>query len=243
MELTWLGHSTVLFELDGARILTDPLLRKRAGPLVRTAPPITADLSELDLVLISHAHRDHLDTPSLRGLPKSTKLAVPAGAARHIRSLGFGEIVELVAGDSVDVGGVTVLATHADHDPGRGLPPSSSQPVGYLVRGSTAAYFAGDTDVFPEMAEIGPTDVALLPVSGWGPRVPAGHLDPARAAEALRLLAPRICVPIHWGTLRPIYRRRPYPADAAAPGELVKLAPPGVEVRVLPVGGRTTIAP
>src|SRR3954447_15757383 len=171
MELTWLGHSTVLFQLDGARILTDPLLRKRTGPLRRTAPPITADLSELDLVLISHAHRDHLDIPSLRTLPRSVKLAVPAGAGKHVRSLGFADLVEVVAGDSISVGGVTVVATHADHQPGRDVPRRRPLPVGYLLHGSTTAYFAGDTDVFPEMSGFGPIDVALLPVSCWGPTV------------------------------------------------------------------------
>ncbi len=241
MNLTWLGHSTALFELDGARILTDPLLRGRAGPLVRTAAPIAHDLAEVDLVLISHIHRDHLDLPSLKRLPQSARIAVPAGAAKHVRGFGFAEVIELVAGDSVEVGGVTVVATHADHDAGRGATKRGPLPVGYLLRGSLTVYFAGDTDVFPEMTALRPIDVALLPVSGWGPRVPAGHLDPERAAETLKLLEPRICIPIHWGTLRPIYRRRPYPNDAEAPGELVRLAPSGTEIRVLPVGGSTRI--
>lgn len=243
MKLTWLGHSTVLVELDGARILTDPLLRTRAGPLVRTAALVGEDLSALDAILLSHLHRDHVDLPSLRLLPRTARIVVPAGAAKLVRTRGFAEVVEVVAGDSLQVGDVAIVATHADHDPGRGALKRGPLPVGFLLHGSATVYFAGDTDVFPEMAALRPIDVALLPVSGWGPRVPAGHLDPARAAEALTLLQPRVCVPIHWGTLRPVYRRRPYPSDAAAPGELERLAPAETEVRVLSVGESTTIAP
>jgi L-ascorbate metabolism protein UlaG (beta-lactamase superfamily) len=246
VKLTWLGHSTVLFELDGVRILTDPLLRARAGPLVRTAEPVREDLAAIDLILISHTHRDHLDLPSLRRLPRTARLAIPSGGAKHVQALGFAEVIEATAGDSLTVGEVTVVATRADHDPGRGARKQGALPVGYLLHGPPSVYFAGDTDVFPEMSALGPIDVALLPVSGWGPRVPAGHLDAERAAEALGLIEPRVCIPIHWGTLRPVYRRRPYPSDAAAPGELVRLAhetAPKTEVRVLPVGGRTTIGP
>jgi L-ascorbate metabolism protein UlaG (beta-lactamase superfamily) len=104
------------------------------------------------------------------------------------------------------------------------------------VSGSTTAYFAGDTDLFDEMAEIGPVDVAVLPVSGWGSKLPAGHLDPRGAAQALRLLRPRIAVPVHWGTYRTPFAPRPDDAPAVefarAAAELV----PEVDVRVLAIG-------
>jgi L-ascorbate metabolism protein UlaG (beta-lactamase superfamily) len=105
--------------------------------------------------------------------------------------------------------------------------------VGYLVGG---AYFAGDTDLFSGMESIR-AHVALLPVGGWGPRVPAGHLDPARAARALQLLRPKVAIPIHWGGFRPFYKRAPYFADAGREfAELASSTAPGVEVRILQPG-------
>jgi L-ascorbate metabolism protein UlaG (beta-lactamase superfamily) len=113
---------------------------------------------------------------------------------------------ELDEGDEVLVGAVVVRATRADH-PGRPAPGRSGAAVGYLVTGSGTVYFAGDTDLFDEMACLAPAlDIALIPIWGWGPTIGEGHLDPAAAAEALALLHPRIAVPIHWGTLRPFYR-------------------------------------
>jgi L-ascorbate metabolism protein UlaG (beta-lactamase superfamily) len=110
--------------------------------------------------------------------------------------------------------------------------------LGYVVSGSRTVYFAGDTDLFDGMDAIAdPLDVALVPVAGWGPRLPPGHLDPARAAEAVRRLRPRVAVPIHWGTLKPVYRRTPY--SGGAPEEFaarVAEVAPGVEVRILRIG-------
>jgi L-ascorbate metabolism protein UlaG (beta-lactamase superfamily) len=110
--------------------------------------------------------------------------------------------------------------------------------LGFVVSGSRTIYFAGDTDLFDGMDAIADSlDVALVPVAGWGPRLPPGHLDPARAAEAVRRLRPRVAVPIHWGTLKPVYRRTPY--SGGAPEEFaarVGEVAPEVEVRILRVG-------
>ena len=103
-------------------------------------------------------------------------------------------------GDEIAIGAVTIQVVHADHDASRGPLGVDAPAHGYLVRGSRSVYFAGDTDVFAGMAAFAGIDVALLPVSGWGGKVPAGHLDPGRAAEAVSLLRPAVVVPIHWGT-------------------------------------------
>jgi L-ascorbate metabolism protein UlaG (beta-lactamase superfamily) len=112
--------------------------------------------------------------------------------------------------------------------------------LGYVVTGSRRVYFAGDTDLFPGMAELGPLDLALLPVAGWGPRLPPGHLDARRAAEALRLLAPATAVPIHWGTYSPISKLRTSAAARREPAdEFARLAAqlaPTVAVHVLAPG-------
>ena len=137
-------------------------------------------------------------------------------------------------------------ATGAVHHARRILGPIVPA-IGYLVTGSSRTYFAGDTDVFDGMQALSPgLDVALLPVAGWGPRVPAGHLDPARAALALTLLRPRVAVPIHWGTYRRIgladvdadTLREPA-ATFARPAEAT---PPDADVRILEPGQATDVA-
>ena len=238
-SLTWLGHATVLLDLDGVRAITDPILRTRIAHLRRVAVPVTPP-EDVALVLISHAHRDHLDVPSLRRLPRSAVVVAPRGLGRMLGRLGFADVVEVAPGDRLDVAGAAVEATEADHPPGRGAFKRGPEPVGYLVGHGATAYFAGDTDLTPKLAALhGRIDVALLPVSGWGPRLPAGHLTPEGAARLLRLIGPRVAVPVHWGTLRPFYRRRPYPSDAEAPHRFAQLAAslaPEVDVRILQPG-------
>jgi L-ascorbate metabolism protein UlaG (beta-lactamase superfamily) len=202
-RITYLGHSTTLVELDGIRLLTDPVLRRRVAHLLR-ATPVPA-VGEIDAVLISHGHLDHLDRASLRRLPRTAALVVPRGLGRVVASLGFGEVHELETGSDVKIGPVVVRATPAVHG-GRSTPGRPAGAVGYALRGSRRIFFAGDTDLFDAMDGLVPDlDLALLPIWGWGPEIGPGHLDPGRAAEAVGLLRPRIAVPIHWGTLRPFY--------------------------------------
>jgi L-ascorbate metabolism protein UlaG (beta-lactamase superfamily) len=232
-RITWIGHSTVLIEMDGVRLLTDPLLRSHVLHMRRVAEK-AASPEAVDAVLISHAHYDHLDVTSLTRVAGSAKTIVPSGTGKRL--LGWvDDVVEVDAGQEVAVGGVTVTATPAEHGPGKAL--------GYLVRGSAQIYFAGDTDLFDGMRDLSAgLDVALLPIAGWGPRLPPGHLDPERAAQALELLRPRIVVPIHWGT----YTRIGLSRDEAAPArqfeELAAAQAPNVDVRVLPVGGSVDVA-
>ncbi|RIK38716.1 MAG: hypothetical protein DCC58_16300 [Chloroflexi bacterium] len=247
--VTYIGHSTVLVELDGLRVLTDPVLLERVGPLLRSAPP--ADLSllrQVDVVLLSHLHGDHFNLASLRMVDQRALLVAPLGAGEYLRARVPQRVAEIAPGEARDLGGVIVRATAAVHDT-RGQPLGvRSETLGYVIDGEQSVYFAGDTDVFPGMAAIpddadGQLDVALLPISGWGLRVPKGHLDPLRAAEALTLLRPRHAMPIHWGSLhlagsQTLQRRRtPDPA-----GEFLRYAAqlaPEVDVRILQPGGRT----
>lgn len=241
-RITWIGHSTVLLELDGVRVLTDPVFRNRVAHLRRVTGEAPDIPNSLDVALVSHAHYDHLDTRSLARLGRSLQIVLPVGTGNVLRRRGFGHVTEVDVGDEIDVGRVAIRATHAEHEGRRGPFSRDAPSVGYLVTGSARVYFAGDTDLFDGMHTLAADlDVALLPVAGWGSRVPAGHLDPLRAAQSLTLLRPRVAVPIHWGT----YRRIGLSRDAAllrAPAEsFVRLAnelAPDVDVRVLPVGGR-----
>jgi len=234
--LTWLGHSTVVVDLDETRVVTDPVLRARVWHLRREAEVTAASLGRLDAILVSHVHFDHLDLRSLRRLDRHLPVVVPRGAGSLVRRRGFGQVVELEVGEELEIGAISIRATPADHASGRGPFSPKTDALGFLLEGTARVYFAGDTDLFSAMSELAPVSVALLPIAGWGPRLGPGHLDPARAAEALRLLRPRVAVPIHWGTFRTLF------ADPAGDGparEFARLAgalAPEVDVRVLSIG-------
>jgi L-ascorbate metabolism protein UlaG (beta-lactamase superfamily) len=246
-RLTYIGHATTLIRLEGTSVLTDPMLRAGLGPLRRQGPPPPHALPKLpDAVLISHLHRDHLDIPSLRLVPSKTPLVVPRGAARLVAKAGPHPVVELGRGETVSIGEVEVTAVPAEHGGRRDRWGNEIEPVGYVIRNEErSVYFAGDTDLFDGMSEVGPVDVALLPVWGWGPSIGEGHLDPETAARALTLVRPRLAVPIHWGTFYPagVRRWRPEPL-VEPPQEFARLArelAPGVEVRVLQPGSETSL--
>jgi L-ascorbate metabolism protein UlaG (beta-lactamase superfamily) len=204
-SLTYIGHATILLEMDGVRVLTDPILRNWVWHLRRRKVKINPHwLHNIDAVLISHIHWDHLHLPSLKLLNKQTPFIVPAGLASWLKKQGFANIVEMPIGETTQVGAVSITTTYAEHSNDRLGFASSVDCVGYLINGSHTVYFPGDTDIFPGMANlVNSLDVALLPVWGWGPTLGAGHMNPYRAAEALQLLRPRLAIPIHWGTYFP----------------------------------------
>ncbi len=110
LRVTWGGHATVLIEIDGVRLVTAPVLRSRVVHLRRHAPdPGPAFVEGIDAVLISHLHFDHLDLPTLRRYGRGTRIVVPAGAGALIRRAGFAKVTEMLAGETVDVGGVEIL--------------------------------------------------------------------------------------------------------------------------------------
>lgn len=238
MTVQYVGHATVLIELDGIRLLTDPLLRKRVAHLRRAVP--LEPVGEVDAVLLSHAHHDHLDLPSLRMV--SARIVAPRGLGDLLNDF---DVLEVEEGDEAEIGAVKVRATHAEHEGGR-PPRGEGTALGFAVLGSRRIFFAGDTELFDGMDGLVPDlDLALLPVWGWGANLGRGkHLDPERAAEAVRRLRPRIAVPIHWGTYRPLYRsaRASFltePAEAFA--RQAAIAAPDVDVTILRPGEQLTL--
>ncbi|WNI18640.1 MBL fold metallo-hydrolase [Actinacidiphila sp. ITFR-21] len=253
VEITWWGHATATVLDSGVRVLTDPLftprlahLRRRRGAL---PPPAAA---EADVVLVSHLHADHLHLGSLRRLAPGTAVLLPRGALGAVPGLrrlrDRLRLVEMTAGDALDFGELTVRAVPAAHD-GRRLPygPQRVSALGYVLQGAARTYFAGDTGLFDGMAAaVGPCDVALLPVGGWGPFLGHGHLNPERAGRALAELAPRAAVPVHYGTYWPIGMAAVRPEEFHTPGrEFVRLAArlaPEVSVHRLDHGESVLVA-
>lgn len=246
--LTWLGHATVLLDLGGVRLLTDPVLRARVGHLRRETPrPPT--VGPVDAVLLSHAHGDHLDLPTLREVAADTPVLAPRGAARLARRAGLTDVREVAAGDEVEIGRARVRTVAAVHD-GRRHPLASGggDAVGFVVEAERRVYFAGDTELFDGMRELGgELDAALLPVWGWGSSLGPGHMDPAQAAAAAALLRPALAIPIHWGTLLALGVRRRRAALLSGPGpefaaEVARVAPE-VRVEVLAPGDTIGLQP
>lgn len=244
-RIEYVGHATVFVDLDGVRLLTDPLLRNRVAHLRRASGVSARALRGVDAVLISHGHYDHLDLPSLERLGKKLPVVVPRGLGGLLRKRRFESVIEIEQGEALAIGDLQIRAVPAEHDRSRAPFGASADPVGYVVSGSKSVYFAGDTDLFDGMSEIGPVDVGLIPIWGWGPGLGGGgHLDPERAAEAVALVRPSAVIPIHWGTYFPIHLGLAgKPAFVALPPVQFAAAlaehAPDVELRVLGVGEGT----
>jgi L-ascorbate metabolism protein UlaG (beta-lactamase superfamily) len=207
-SIAWLGHSTVVIDLDGIRLLTDPLLGQHAGLLRRRGPgPDPRLWAAPDATLISHLHHDHLELRSLRKLPGVPVLTAPANA-RWLRQRGIAAAVPMNEGWTAVAGGVEVRLTRADHRH-RPMPHRPNAANGHLVRGASASvWVAGDTSLFDEMHTLVEPlgrnlDVAVVPIAGWGPRLSEGHMDGEQAALACARVGARKALAVHWGTLHP----------------------------------------
>ncbi len=222
MKVTWLGHASVVIDLGGVRLLADPLLSRHNGALRRRYPmPDKALWRDPDAVLISHMHYDHVEMRSLRLLGDIPMLTAPDNAA-WLRTRGIAGGTGLGTDEWYDVPDrkgsgeeVRVRLVKADHQT-RPLPSRPSTANGHIVKtASIAAWVAGDTGLYDEMAELPnlagrPIDVALVPVGGWGVRLPVGHMGPEQAAEACARVGARVAIPVHWGTLHtPLLRDLP----------------------------------
>lgn len=247
MRLTYLGHATVMIELDGVRILTDPVLGPRVGPLRRHGPtPDPAALGAVDAVLISHGHPDHFHAASLRAIHGDPILVVPRGLESAASRGGRG-IREVSANEGVDVGPLRVTAVPARH--GRWPRQRNARPLGFLIEGSMRVYFAGDTALYPGMAGLaGRVDVALLPVGRWGPARGPARLSPSTAVDAAALVGARVAIPIHWGTLYvPGFAAGRWGWGSFDAGDTFATEAadrmPGLDVRVLRPGDATEVDP
>lgn len=222
LRATWLGHSTVLIEIDGLRVLTDPVWGPRASPSRVAGPkrfqPVPVRLSELppiDLVLVSHDHYDHLDYPTIRQLAKGeVPFVTSLGVGAHLEAWGVGHerITELDWWESHRViardgkAELTVTAAPSQHFSGRSLRDRNATLWSSLVLRSQrhAIFFSGDTGLTSEYATIrerlGPFDLVMLEVGAFHPSWGHIHLGPANALKAHALLGGGAFLPVHWGT-------------------------------------------
>jgi L-ascorbate metabolism protein UlaG (beta-lactamase superfamily) len=217
LRVTWLGHSTVLVEIDGQRILLDPVWGQRASPLEWAGPqrwfppPIPlADLPPIDAVLISHDHYDHLDRDTIVAMKEwNARFIVPLGVGAHLAYWGVPEarIVEVDWWQHVQVGsgGLEVVSTPARHASGRMLVDDDATLwTGYALLGAAhRVYYSGDTGLFPGLREIGrrlgPFDLTIIEVGQYGRGWPDWHLGPEQAVRAHQLVGGRVMLPVHWG--------------------------------------------
>lgn len=238
LRTTWLGHSTVLIEIDGLRVLTDPVWGERASPLSFAGPkrfqpvPVTvAELPALDAVLISHDHYDHLDYPTVREL---VRLDVPVftslGVGAHLEAWGLPpeRIIELDWWESARParGDLSITAVPSQHFSGRGVGDRNTTLwSSFVVKGPRHSFFfSGDTGLTPEYGEIrqrlGPFDLVMLEVGAFHPAWGDIHLGPENALTALSLLGGGSFLPVHWGTFNLALHAWDEPAEV-----LVRLAP------------------
>jgi len=211
-QLTWIGHASFLLTLGGKRILVDPIFSHRVGPISRLAPPgLAIDmLPPIDVVLVTHNHRDHLDTWSLQRLGAAPQYVVPLGNGDLLRSLGAEKVIELDWWQATDLGAIEVTLVPARHWSMR-YPWDRNDALwgGFVMRSTEGtAYHSGDTAFFEGFAEIGRRlggiDWAMLPIGAYEPRwfMESQHMAPEEAVEAARLLDARRMVAMHWGTFR-----------------------------------------
>jgi L-ascorbate metabolism protein UlaG (beta-lactamase superfamily) len=252
LRVTWLGHSTLLIEIDGHRVLTDPVWSDRVSPYSwigpkRWYPPLIAlaDLPPLDAVVISHDHYDHLDYATISGMKGwKTTFVVPLGVGAHLAYWGVPEarIVELDWWERAQVGDLTIVATPARHASGRTamFGQDGTLWAGFALMGTKhRAWYSGDTGMFPGLREIGerlgPFDVTMIEVGAYGRWWPDWHLGPEQAAKAHQLVRGRTMIPTHWGLFNLAYHGWTEPIErllvaAAQSGTTIGVPKPGQSV-------------
>jgi L-ascorbate metabolism protein UlaG (beta-lactamase superfamily) len=256
LAVTWFGHSSVLLEIDGHRVLADPVWGERVSPSPVFGPrrlhPVPAPLAALppvDAVLISHDHYDHLDLPTVRALLRGSAapFVVPLGIGHHLRRWGVpgGRIVELDWDGSTTVGGLTLTCTEARHFSGRSLRRNTTLWSSWAVAGPAhRVFFGGDTGYTPAFADIGraygPFDLTLLPIGAYSDRWPLIHMDPEEAVRAHGDLTGGggVLVPVHWATFNLGFH--PWAEPAQRLSTAAERA--GVRVAIPRPGGRVDVS-
>ncbi|MBI2795844.1 MAG: MBL fold metallo-hydrolase [Gemmatimonadetes bacterium] len=251
LRITWFGHSSTLVEIDGHRILTDPIWSDRASPWTWLGPhrwyppPIAlADLPRIDAVVISHDHFDHLDRRTIEAMRAWTAVfVVPLGIGAHLAYWGIPEnrIVELDWWEAAQVGELTIVATPARHASGRMLVDyGATLWAGFALLGrSHRVYYSGDTGPFPALNDIGrrygPFDVTMVESGQYNRAWPDWHIGPEQAVLAHQVVRGQVIFPVHWGLFPLAFHAWTEPVErvlarAAIVGAAVVTPPPGESI-------------
>ena len=247
LAVSWFGHSTALLEIDGYRVLTDPVWSDRCspsdlvGPQRLHPPPVQLEgLPAVDAVIISHDHYDHLDIDTVMALARTQRAPffVPLGVGAHLRAWGIPEhrIVELDWNQSAQVDKLTVVCMPARHFSGRFFSRNNTLWASWALIGPAhRAYFGGDTGYTKSFAQIGadhgPFDVTLLPIGAYNTAWPDIHMNPEEAVRAhldVTDSGSGLLVPIHWGT----FRLAPHPWAEPVERVLAAAEPAHVQIAV-----------
>ncbi|GAB3319906.1 MBL fold metallo-hydrolase [Geodermatophilus aquaeductus] len=254
LAVTWYGHSSALLEVDGARVLVDPVWGFRVSPSpvfgptrLHEPPAPVKTLPRVDAILISHDHYDHLDLPTVRALveQQNAPFVVPLGVGVHLRHWGVPEdrVVELDWDGATTVGDLTLTCTEARHFSGRYLTRDTTLWSSWVVAGPRhRVFFGGDTGYTPAFAGIGarlgPFDLTLMPIGAYNDAWKHIHMDPEEAVRAHGDLGGRALLPVHWATFNLAFHRWAEPvqrllAAAGRSGVEVLVPRPGQRVDVL----------
>ena len=231
LRVTWLGHSSTLVEIDGQRILTDPVWSERTSPIRGIGPrrwyppPLPLDeLPAIDAVVISHDHYDHLDRATVVALAaRGTRFVVPLGVGAHLEYWGIpaAHIVELDWWQRTRVGALEIVSTPARHASGRQLfDRDATLWCGYALVGARhRVYYSGDTGLFPALHDIGtklgPFDLTMIEVGQYSQGWPDWHSGPEQAVRAHQWVRGKIMLPVHWGLFALAYHGWTEPIERA----------------------------
>ncbi|MFE5613671.1 MBL fold metallo-hydrolase [Streptomyces sp. NPDC056463] len=251
LHVTWYGHSSALVEIEGHRVLFDPVWSERCSPSPITGPrrlhpnplPLEA-LPRLDAVVISHDHYDHLDAPTIRDLARlqTMPFVVPLGVGAHLEKWDVppGRIVELDWDGHTTLGGIRLTATEARHYSGRGLARDKTLWASWvLTSDNRRVFYSGDSGYFPGYAAIGaahgPFDVTLMQIGAYGEEWADIHMTPEEAVTAHHDLHGDLLVPLHWATFDLALHDWTEPADrlwhtAKASGTRLAVPRPGERI-------------
>ena len=206
LAVTWWGHSSATIELGSVRVGCDPVLVDRLMHLRRHTTTPSEVAAELDVVLVSHLHGDHLHVPSLVRVSPGAPIVVPRGALPRLGALRGRRIIEVGPGEHLQLAGLDIDVLPARHD-GRRHPIGRQQApaLGFRVEGNGSSFwYPGDTGLDARIGEVDPVDLALVPIGGWGPTLGDQHLSPEGAAETVCRVGARWALPVHYGTFWPV---------------------------------------